>query len=129
MKSVRALAIIGDFFDPLARSEVVPGLVTEAPVVPGSRVEAVGGAVGAEPVGPVDREPELGISFGVDQEPELGINVGVDREPELGINVGVDREPELGINVGVALVGGACLVLVSWPIDIRVLSAVCRARE
>ena len=118
VKSVRALAIMGDvFFDPLARSEVVPGLVTEAPVVPGSRVEAVGGAVGAEPVGPADREPELGISF------------GVDREPELGINVGVDREPELGINVGVALVGGACLVLVSWPIDIRVLSAVCRARE
>ena len=105
VKSVRALAIIGDFFDPLARSEVVPGLVTEAPVVPGSRIEAVGGAVGAEPVGPVDREPELGISFGV------------------------DREPELGINVGVALVGGACLVLVSGPIDIRVLSAVCRARE
>ena len=118
VKSVRALAIMGDvFFDPLARSEVVPGLVTEAPVVPGSRIEAVGGAVGAEPVGPVDREPELGISF------------GVDREPELGINVGVDREPELGINVGVALVGGACLVLVSGPIDIRVLSAVCRARE
>ena len=107
VKSVRALAIIGDFFDPLARSEVVPG----------SRIEAVGGAVGAEPVGPVDREPELGISF------------GVDREPELGINVGVDQESELGINVGVALVGGACLVLVSGPIDIRVLSAVCKARE
>ena len=94
MKSVRALAIMGDvFFDPLARSEVVPGLMTEAPVVPGSRIEAAGGAVGAEPVGPVDREPELGI------------------------------------NVGVALVGGACLVLVSGPIDIRVLSAVCKARE
>ena len=42
VKSVRALAIIGDvFFDPLARSEVVPGLVTEAPVVPGSRTRSV----------------------------------------------------------------------------------------
>ena len=106
MKSVRVLAIMGDvFFDPLARSEVVPGSRTEALAVPGSRIEAVGEAVGAEPTGPADQEPELETSVGADREPELEISVGVDRELKLKIG------------------GGACGVSVSGPMDLRVLSA------